>query len=39
MEEYIREIRKQGDTVGERLLVLFKMFQFREPVLTSCMQN
>jgi chorismate synthase len=27
MEEYIREIRKQGDTVGERLLVLFKMFQ------------
>jgi chorismate synthase len=26
MEEYIREIRKQGDT-GERLLVLFKMFQ------------
>jgi chorismate synthase len=26
MEEYIREIRKQGDTVGG-LLVLFKMFQ------------
>jgi chorismate synthase len=32
MEEYIREIRKQGDTVGERLCYSKCSNWFREPV-------